>query len=405
MAIKDFHYFNPCDIYLGDDVLSNLPALIEGRKVLIVSGGMGTKASGIVDDVTTILSENDIEWVELGGSSTPSYERVQAGIEICHEANIECVLGVGGCSCMDLAKIIAFGACHDDLEDYLFGGKEASNDEDHLLIGVIPSYPSGGSEADSSAEVDDLVRDEHGSLYGIYPDFSLLNPEYSFSLNVEHTAYAAAVTFIQASVNYLGDYSPISEQFTKAVLNGVRDSVQKVLANPRDYDARATQMWCSALATMGILSCGKGDSWSWSIYSDMDIITQCMDLSYRQAITVLFPRWLQTYATYFGDDVRRYMVDIMGVDGNLPIEEAVQQGVDKLIAYFQSLGLPMQYSAFGEVPDEDQLHELAEEYLSDEDDEEAEEANDADDEEESDEDDIVNVLDVDDIVTMYLCCY
>lgn len=390
MAMQNFNYFNPCDIYLGDDVLTNLPELIDGSKVLIVSGGMGTKASGNVDDITNILSEHDIEWVELGGSSTPSYERVQAGIEICHEANIDCVLGVGGCSCMDLAKIIAFGACHDDLWDYLSGEKEASNDDDHLQIGVIPSYPSGGSEADAAAEVDDLQNDSHGSLYGIFPDFSLLNPEYSFSLNPEHTAYAAAVTFIQASVNYLGDYNPIAEKFTKAVLEAVRDSVQKALANPRDYDARATQMWCSALATMGILSCGKGDSWSWSIYSDMDLITECMDISYRQAITVLFPRWLQAYATYHGDDVRRYMVDIMGVDGSLPVEEAVQQGVEQLILYFTSLGLPMNYSAFGEVPDDEQMRELAEEYIA---------SDDEDDEDEGCE------LNADDIVIMYSHCY
>lgn len=365
MAINDFHYFNPCDIYLGTDALTKLPELLDERKVLIVSGGMGTKASGIVDDVTAILSENNIEWVELGGSSVPSYERVQAGIEICHESNIECVLGVGGCSCMDLAKIIAFGACHDNLNEYLFEGKQASHDEAHLLIGLIPSYPSGGSEADDSAEVDDLTNNVHGSLHGIYPDFSLLNPEYTYSLNAEHTAYAAAVTFIQASVNYLGAYSPIAEQFTKGVINAIRNSVQKALKDPQDYDARATQMWCSALSTMGILSCGKGASWSWLIYSDMDIITQCMELNYRQAITVLFPRWLETYSAYYGDDVRRYMVEIMGVDGSLPIEEAVEEGVQKIIDYFKSLGLPMLYSKFDDVPDEAQLSQAIELYLID----------------------------------------
>ena len=40
MAMQNFNYFNPCDIYLGDDVLTNLPELIDGSKVLIVSGGI-----------------------------------------------------------------------------------------------------------------------------------------------------------------------------------------------------------------------------------------------------------------------------------------------------------------------------------------------------------------------------
>ena len=94
MAMQNFHYCNPCDIYLGTDALARLPDLLSGRKVLIVSGGLGTKASGIVDDITGILSDNNIDWIELGGSSVPSYDRVQAGIEICHEAGVECVLSI-----------------------------------------------------------------------------------------------------------------------------------------------------------------------------------------------------------------------------------------------------------------------------------------------------------------------
>lgn len=371
MAMQNFHYFNPCDIYLGNDVLSKLPELIEGCKVLLVYGGIGTKASGIIDDITTILDKNNIEWVELGGSSIPSFERVKEGIRLCQENNVECVLGIGGCSCMDLAKVISFGVCHDSDDDelwsYLTGDKETSVDDPHLLLGVIPTYPSGGSEADDSAEITDTTNNEHGSLFGIYPDFSLLNPEYSYRLNAEHTAYAAAVTFIQASVNYLGDYSPIAESFTLTVLNAVRDSVQTALANPHDYDARATQMWCSALATMGILSCGKGDSWSWSIYNDVDLICDCMDLRYREALTVLFPRWLEAYAVHHGDDVRRYMVEVLDVDGSLPVKEAVEEGVQLLIQYFSDLGLKMHYGDFGQVPDEDDFREVAEDYVAVED--------------------------------------
>ena len=235
----------------------------------------------------------------------------------------------------------------------------------------------------------------HGSLYGIFPDFALLNPEYTFSLNAEHTAYAAAVTFVQASINYLGEYSPIAEKFTKAVLEGVRDSVKISLQDPRNYEARATQMWGSALSTMGILSCGKGDSWSWAIYTEMDVITECMDLSYRQALTVLFPQWLAAHAKYHGDDVRRYMVDIMGVDGLLPIEEAVAEGVAKITEFFSSLGLPMHYREMGALPDEESLMEAINDFLGAE-----SEGIPVDDEEEE-----TSELTAEDMAAMYMRCY
>ena len=409
--INNFHYHNPCDIYMGDDVLNKLPELIGDRRVLLITGGMATRASGIVDDVGSILTENDIEWVELGGSSVPAYERVLSALRVCNEADIGCVIGIGGCSCMDLAKIIAFGACNEeDLWDYLSGKKELRGDEDHLQIGVIPTYPSGGSEADSAAEVDDLESGDHGSLYGIFPDFSLLNPEYTYTLNKEQTAYAAAVTFVQVSVNYLGDYSPIAEGMTKSVLKELMKSTAVAMRDPRNYDARATQMRASALSSMGILSCGKGDSWSWDIYSDMDPITKVMDLSYRQAITILFPRWLVAQAQYHGDDVRRYMVDIMGVDPLLPIEEAVLEGAEKIIDYFISLGLPMNYGSVGILPDADDLREAIEECVAEEeealaaeDEEDGADATDAADEDE-DEDDLLG-LSVEERLAMFTSCY
>lgn len=62
---------------------------------------------------------------------------------------------------------------------------------------------------------------EHGSLYGIYTDFSILNPEFTYTLDKVDTAYAAMVTFAHASVCYLGGYSLIAEDFTRTVLDTV----------------------------------------------------------------------------------------------------------------------------------------------------------------------------------------
>lgn len=231
--------------------------------------------------------------------------------------------------------------------------------EGRLLIGAVPTYPSGGSEADEAAEIDDQERGEHGSLYGIHADFSILNPEFTYSLSKEQTAYAAMVTFAQASVCCLGGYSPIAEGFTPTVLDAIRTSVKIALSDPKNYQARAAQMWASALTTLGILSCGKDKSWAWSIYSDLEIIRRCMPISYRQAITVLFPRWLEAQAVHHGDEVCRYMMSVLGVDGSLPAENAVREGARRLVDLFESVGLPMTYDAFGKTPTQEELEAAA----------------------------------------------
>ena len=59
----------------------------------------------------------------------PHYAFVKKGIEICRNNNVECVIGIGGCSCMDIAKMIAFGAKHDDIWDYLTFKKPVTGKE------------------------------------------------------------------------------------------------------------------------------------------------------------------------------------------------------------------------------------------------------------------------------------
>lgn len=353
--MNDFYYSNPSHFYFGKSAIEELPALIGEHKVMLVYGGGSAKVNGVYNAITRVLKENQISWIECGGNTEPSYQKALEAIELCKTEKVGCVLGIGGCTCMDLAKIIAFGVKNKNLWSYLSFETPVTGKEDHLLIGAVPTYPSGGSEADEAAEIDDLERGVHGSLYGIHADFSILNPEFTYSLSQEQTAYAAMVTFAQASICYLGGYSPIAEGFTRTVLDEIRNSVQTALSDPENYEARATQMWASALTTLGILSCGKDKSWAWSFYSDLEIIRQCMPLSYRQAMTVLFPRWLEAQAVHHGDDVRRYMVSIMGVNGGLPVQSAVQEGVQRLIDLFESVGLPMTYRAFGKTPTQDEL--------------------------------------------------
>ncbi len=362
---SNFHFQTPINVYFGKDAVSHLPELLNGKKnVLLVYGGGSAKRNGAYDAIVSELQANGIRWFDLPDCIGPHYAFVKKGMEICRSNNVECVIGIGGCSCMDIAKMIAFGAKHDDIWDYLTFKKPVTGKEDRLLIGSVPTYPSGGSEADASAEIDDLETGEHGSLYGFFADFSLLNPEFTFTLDAVQSAYAGAVTFIQASVPFLGGSFPLTDRFGLSIMNTVRDSIKAVQSNPTDYDARAAQMWASAMTTSKLLYCGKQLSWCFSLYNDVEIIRLCMPLHYRQAFTVLFPEWLRTIAIHHGEDVKRYICSIFPdsteSDGNI-----INYGCDRLKAYFKNIGLPTSYSEYGRVPDDATLRNAAEQLAGD----------------------------------------
>jgi len=121
---------------------------------------------------------------------------------------------------MDMAKIIAFGALNENLRDYLSLEKSPAG-LPHLAIGEIVTYPSSGSEMDSSAEVDD-DKDGHGSLYGIYPDFAICCPRLSYTLSAWDTAYGSLATFIQITSRYFREGSPpIADAASEALMRSI----------------------------------------------------------------------------------------------------------------------------------------------------------------------------------------
>lgn len=113
----DFQFSTPANIYFGKDAVKELGSIVgeRTRKVMLVYGGKSAKMNGAYDAVTNALKDSGIVWVDFGGNTAPSYQKALEAIEICKKEQVGCVIGIGGCTCMDLAKVIAFGAKNDDL--------------------------------------------------------------------------------------------------------------------------------------------------------------------------------------------------------------------------------------------------------------------------------------------------
>ena len=115
---------------------------------------------------------------------------------------IDAVIEIGGASAMDTGKAITFGTVNDDLDAYIEGKRE--EDAKHLLNIIIPTYPSTGSEANGVCD----IMEYHGygvEIFDAWPDYCLMNPETTLSLDKKSTAYSAMICFIQTSAWYLGN--------------------------------------------------------------------------------------------------------------------------------------------------------------------------------------------------------
>ena len=80
-----------------------------------------------------------------------------------------------------------------------------------------------------------------------------------------------------------------------------------------------------------------------------------MGLTYRENFILFFPYWLKAAAKYQGADIKKYMVSVWGVNPALEEAEACAEGVNRILAYYEKLGLPVKYSRYGQTPDRDTL--------------------------------------------------
>lgn len=109
--MKDFQLRNDTKLLLRNNPVEDLKALCSGKNVLLVYGGGSVKTNGCYDDVTTAVAHGGGKLYELSGASR-EFEQIEKGIRLAKEHQINLVIGAGGASIMDCAKLIAFGVYH-----------------------------------------------------------------------------------------------------------------------------------------------------------------------------------------------------------------------------------------------------------------------------------------------------
>jgi len=363
----DFTYQNPVIIHFGKDSLKNLPLEIKkyGSTAMLVYGGESLKKYGHYQKIVDVLLNENIKIIDFGGNTRPSYQRVLDAIQIAQDEHVDVILGIGGSSVMDMAKIIGFGVKNKDLWSFL--SEEKSNkDFDMLPVGEIPTYPSGGSEVDSAAEIDYFETGEHGALYGKYPKFAILYPEFSYSVSPKETTYGALVAFAQLSSSYFGGESSIADGLIESVLKQVLLNLDIVLNKPNDYDARANLMWASALNTLGILNRGKKSLWS--IYASESIAEDILKIQYRYAIAIIFPKWLKAIVKHYPMNGLSYMKNVMHVDPlDKTDQQIIEEGLIKLENMFKEYGIATSYKEFAQYEVNDQFLDLVHQTIEEDD--------------------------------------
>lgn len=332
--MKDFQIRNDTKLLFRSDPLHDLAALTAGKRILFVYGGGSVRKNGYYDDVKKAVENGGGVLYEHSNASRELAD-IEKGIRLVKENGVELVIGAGGASIMDCAKLIAFGTYHaDDLWEYV---KEKKNPYGlkRLPLILMPTYPSSGSEYGLGAVSVDSRTGDFGTAYGIAADTAILVPKYSMSLGAEMTAYTGLVTLVQLSASTIGDKNPVSYDIGISVIRNVLGAVKKLKEDPQDSDARGVILYGASLSTSGRLGLGKEENYMYEIY-ELEFIPEVLyGAVYRKSLTTLFPRFLKAMAKYHDTDIRQYLKDVFGYEGG------IEDSVNRMTELFAEFGIDM----------------------------------------------------------------
>ena len=299
--MQNFVFHNTTKILFGRNTIPSIGSETAawGNKALLVFGKNSIKQNGIYDKVITSLRLAGIEITEHGGvCSNPVLSHVHAGIEKARQNNIQVIVAVGGGSVIDSAKAISAGALVEHDVWKFFTGKKSIKKT--LPLTTVLTLAAAGSEMNSGMVITNEATSEKFGFGNqrLYPKTSILDPEATFTVPTDYSAYGAVDAIAHVLEFYMtasDPTTPVQDRLMEGLIENAMDSCNRTLNNPEDYNARADLMWTSTLALNGLTAAGLG-----RVGFPMHLIEHSLSALYNiphgAGLSIVIPGWLRWFA-------------------------------------------------------------------------------------------------------------
>ena len=361
---RDFEFFNPTQVFFGRSAMENLGAVLSqyGDRVLLAYGGGSIRENGIYDQVMAVLRACGKTVTEFSGIlPNPTYAKALEGGALARACQADLILAVGGGSVIDCAKAVAIAAVEEgDLWNKYWEGKQPL-DCVPLPVGAILTMVGTGSEMDGDSVLTNEETKRKTSCwdYAIYPQFAILNPEFTFSVPEYQMVSGIFDTLSHIMEIYLSpeDEDNISDDFAEALMRSILRNTPVAIANSRDYVARSNLMWASSLALSGILAPSKQEDWE--VHQIQHQIAAYYPSAHGMGLAAVSPAYYRLVCPHGLPRFRRFAVNVWGVDpAGKSDREVALAGIDAMAAFIRDSRMTPNLRALG-IPDESRLAEIA----------------------------------------------
>ena len=300
--------------------LSDIRAEFKANKIMLVTGKASYSASGAKSVVDAALQEDTV--VHFSDFDVnPKIEDAERGVARAIEAGVDLIVGVGGGSVMDMAKLIKAFYKQPEKSKELAKGEVAMTDPGIPMV-LIPTTAGSGSEATHFAVVYIGLDKYSLASQSLLPDAVILDG----TLIASATHYQKACNGLDALAQaiesaWAAGSTEQSREYSFDAVTLCAKYLKDVLLPGADERALQGMMEASNLAgkAINISKTTAAHAWSYAITSHYDV-------PHGHAVWLTLPRIFQMHATASASEltdqrgqkhfsaVMRRLMDVLGID-------------------------------------------------------------------------------------------
>jgi alcohol dehydrogenase YqhD (iron-dependent ADH family) len=354
--MEKFEFYNPVRVVFGPGEVKRLGAEAKalGKTALVVSY-KDNPFGGLLARVEKDLAASGVRPVPFYEvTANPTIEEVEAGVKKARAEGVDVVVGIGGGSAMDAAKVIAAGvpfklpawkmivARHDKIE--------AVSPTEALPIVLVPTLPATSSEMNCGAVITNEQTHEKSYVFApaIYAKVSILDPELTLSLPAYQTACGAVDAVSHVMELYLNgvDDTPFQDRLMEGIILTVMECAAALKANPKDLAARTNLMWSATVAWNGWTQPGCASTTPMHLVAHP--ISAHFHVTHGATLAIVMHAWMRRFSknrlgryAQFGERIFG-----MGAKGKDPQKLALEV-IDRFEAWMKGLGVQTRLTEVG----------------------------------------------------------
>jgi alcohol dehydrogenase class IV len=230
---------------------------LKANKVLIVTD-QGLIEAGLVKKAQDLLAKADIECAVFGDvEADPRYEIVADCVDMIRREHADLIIGFGGGSPIDIAKVSAVMAKNEDPISEYFGIDLIPNAGLSTLI--IPTTAGTGSEVTPIVILSDHTEKLKKGIvsHHLFPSAALLDPELTLGLPAHVTAATGMDALIHAVEAFTSkNATSITDMLARQAMGLIAKNIRTAYTEGRNLVARSNMLEGSLLAGMAFCNAG-----------------------------------------------------------------------------------------------------------------------------------------------------